>query len=134
MSDHEPVKRFIGNRRYSTREEKMVLATDFETAEQRIAELEAGLELEVERACDNGEANDDLREERDTALASLAATDEEIAEQAETIERLRGLLIQLRFKVRPQNSGRLDFDLKPHMIMDRDELFLRDIDAALKEK
>ena len=57
-----------------------------------IKTLRKGLEFQVERTCDAGELNDVLREERDAALASLAAADEELAKQAETIERLRGAI------------------------------------------
>ena len=64
--------------------------------DQDIKALRKGLEFQVERTCDAGELNDVLREERDAALASLAAADEELAEQAKTIVRLRmltGLII-----------------------------------------
>ena len=46
---------------------------------------------------------------------------------------LRGLLTQLRSKVRPKGSGSLSFDLKPHLIQDRVEVLLHDIGAALTE-
>ncbi len=49
-------------------------------------------------------------------------------------KRLRGFLGSLRAQVRPHGSGALDFDCRPHMIMDRDTLLLRDIDAELEDK
>ena len=49
------------------------------------------------------------------------------------VAQLVGLLAQLRSKARPKGGGELSFDLKPHLIQDRDEVLLQDIDAILKE-
>ena len=140
MSNPEPVRRYVVRQMdlhpdgpsvlMESRMGPRVVLCLADAYDQDIKALRKGLEFQVERTCDAGELNDVLREERDAALASLAAADEELAEQAKTIERLEHERWMLAANIHARREGTWDAQETWDEMEQAEEI----ADAALEEK